>query len=156
MKLAWMTCVFLLLQDEIPFKAEEEFEIKLQFEFKERPRSGANTIELDRTMKEYERSQTSIPLPYLFLNLRVLKQGADEVRIRVFENGMKSVSGKKFNSTTLFKLDLGFTDDIKDRVGAYEYEIVFLSQDKDPVSKITIYFEEDGTYLVNGQIRGKI
>ena len=58
--------------------------------------------------------------------------------------------------STVLKLDLGFTDDIKDRVGAYEYTVFFLNEDKDQVSKIVIYFEKDGTYLVNGETRGKI
>jgi hypothetical protein len=74
----------------------------------------------------------------------------------VTENGGKNVFNKKFDPSTIIKLELGFTDDIKDRVGAYEYTVVFLDEDKDPVSRIVIYFEKDGTYLVNGQNRGKI
>ena len=132
------------------------FEVKFNFEFKERPRGNPNKVLLDATDQQMERHRGSGPLPYLFLNLRVLKQNPDETRIRVFENGRRSIQAKKFDTNTVLKLDMGFTDDIKDRVGAYEYEIILLSEDKTSTSRITIYFEEDGTYLVNGEIRGKI
>lgn len=134
----------------------EEFEIKLNFEFKDRPQRDPNKIELDQTRKEYERTRPSGPLPYLYLNLKVLKQSPEEVRIRIIENGNKTVLNKKFDMNTVLKLDMGFTDDIKDRVSAYEYTVYYLTQDKNPVSKVVIYFEEDGTYLVNGQKRGKL
>jgi hypothetical protein len=54
------------------------------------------------------------------------------------------------------KLELGFTDDIKDHVGPYEFTILLLDDGKQPVSRVVIYFKSDGTYLVNGQMRGKI
>jgi hypothetical protein len=56
----------------------------------------------------------------------------------------------------LIKLDMGFTDDIKDQVAANQYIILFLSKDKTPLSKIEILFQRDGTYLVNGEKRGKV
>jgi hypothetical protein len=145
-----------LAQDSVPFKPTEEFEVKFNFEFKERPRTNANKVLLDATQKEADRSRGSGPLPYLFLNFRVLTQTNGEARIRVFENGRRSIQAKKFDTKTVVKLDLGFTDDIKDRIGPYEYEIVLLSEEKAPVSKVVIYFEKDGTYLVNGEVRGKI
>jgi len=140
----------------VPFKPTDEFEIKLKFEFKDRPRSSANRVYTYQDPNAHERSHSVGPLPYLYLNLKVLKQRTEEVRIRILQNGDKQVFNKKFDMNTVLALDLGFTDDIKDRVGPYEYNIFFLTQDKDPVSKVIIYFDEDGTYRVNGQVRGKL
>lgn len=145
-----------LLQDNTPLKPMDEFEVKLNFEFKERTRVDANHVDLNQTQKEYERSRGSGPLPYLYCNVRVLKPVEGEVRFRVFENGTKIVMSKKFDPATVLKLDLGFTDDIKDRVSAYEYSIYYLNAKKESMSKIVIFFQEDGTYLVNGQVRGKL
>jgi hypothetical protein len=156
MTLKALVCVLMLVQGAVPFKPNEEFEVKFNFEFKERQRDNANKVLLDATRKEVERSRGSGPLPYLFLNFRVLKQDNGEERIRVFENGRRTIQAKKFDTNTVLKLDLGFTDDIKDRIGPYEYEIVLLSDKKDAVSRVVIFFEEDGTYLVNGEVRGKI
>ena len=145
------------IQDPIPYKPAEEFDLKLNFEFKDRS-SGrdANKIDMDMSPKEYQKKNSTGVLPYLHLNLRVLTLQANEMRVKVIENGNRNVLNKKFDPSTVLKLDCGFTDDIKDRVGPYEYTVVFLNEDKDPVSRIVIYFEKDGTYLVNGQNRGKI
>jgi len=150
-------CIALLFsQDQVPYKANEDFEIKLNFEFKERVRTEANRVDLNQSAREYERSRGSGPLPYLYLNVRILKLYPEELKMRVVKNGDKVVYNKKFDLSTLVKLDLGFTDDIKDRVSAYEYTILFVNEKKEPTSKIVIYFHEDGTYLVNGQVRGKL
>jgi hypothetical protein len=155
--LTLMILSLLLLQEEVPYKPSEEFDLKMNFEFKDRGVDrDVNKIEMDLTLKEYERKRASGLLPYLYLNLKVLKQQPDEVRVKVIENHTKNVLNKKFDASTVLKLDLGFTDDIKDHVGAYEYTVIFLNGDKDPVSRIVIYFEQDGTYKVNDQVRGKI
>jgi len=154
-----MLLIFLasmLVQDAVPYKPNEEFELKLNFEFKERPRSDPNKVELDQTRKEHERSQGSGPLPYLFLNFKLLKQHTNEIRLRVIENKSEAVLNKKIDTNTVVKLELGFTDDIKDHVGAYEFWILLLDENKTPVSRVVIFFQSDGTYLVNGQMRGKI
>lgn len=149
--------VSFLIQKDVPYKPMEEFDLKLNFEFKDRGADrNPNRIEMDVTNREVEKNKVSGPLPYLFLNLKVLTLQSNEVRVRVIENGNKPVMNKKFDANTVLKLDLGFTDDIKDRVGAYEYTVLFLDGDKNAVSRIVIYFEKDGTYMVNGQNRGKI
>ena len=149
--------VGLFMQEQIPYKPAEEFDLKLNFEFKDRSAErNPNRIEMDLTNREVEKNRVTGPLPYLFINLKILEQQSNEIRVKIIENGTKNVLSKKFDATTILKLDLGFTDDIKDRVGAYEYAVIFLDGDKEPVSRIVIYFEKDGTYLVNGQNRGKI
>ena len=90
------------------------------------------------------------------LNVKVLKPAPEEVRIRVVENGTRIALNKKFDMNTVLILDIGYTDDIKDRVKAYEYTVYYLTADKKPVSKVVIYFDEDGTYFVNNEKRGKI
>lgn len=156
MKLICLLLFFLLQEDQTPFKPREEFEIKLDFEFRDRPLGSANSIELSQTQREYQRSRAVGPLPYLYLNLRVLKQTPEEVRIRVIENGVRTALNKKFDMNAVLKLDMGYTDDIKDRIKAYEYTVYYLNADKKPISKVVIYFDEDGTYFVNSEKRGKI
>ena len=94
--------------------------------------------------------------PYLYLHLKVLKAIPEEVRIKVVKNNSQVLLARKFDPNVVLKLDLGFTDDIKDRVTAYQYLITFLTKEKSELSKIEIFFENDGTYLVNGEKRGKL
>jgi hypothetical protein len=153
MKLIWVTLFSLFfLQHEPPYKSNEEFELKLDLQFKQRPRVDPNTIELEkRTLPT-----SGMNAPYLYINLRVLKASPDEVRVKVIRNKSETLLSRKFDPQVMVKLDLGFTDDIKDGISAHHYIVTFLSKDKHPLSKIEILFESDGTYLVNGEKRGKI
>ena len=141
-----------LLQDAIPFKSNEEFELKLDLQFKQRPNVSSTTIELGKRST----SSAGMHAPYLYLHLRVVQPHPEEVRIKVIDNKGGSLLSRKFDPTIVVKLDLGFVDDIKDRATAHQYFVTFLSKEKTPISQIEIFFEEDGTYLVNGEKRGKL
>jgi hypothetical protein len=153
MKLCYILFFALLLpQDQIPFKSNDEFELKLQLEFKKRPMQDMNTIELERRSVP---STGGMPAPYLHINLKVLKVISEEVRVKVTKNPDDILLFRKFNPNEIIKLDLGFTDDIKDRATSHHFIVTYLSKEKKPLSKIEIFFEEDGSYLVNGEKRGK-
>ncbi len=111
-----------------------------------------NTIDLERHPQP---SNGGMPAPYLHINLRILKIIPEEVRVKVTKSPNETLLFKKFDPNVVIKLDLGFTDDIKDRVSSHQYIVTYLSKEKMPLSKIEIFFEEDGTYLVNGEKRGK-
>src|SRR5688572_12261149 len=152
MKLLWVGIISIFLfQDQAPYKSNDEFELKLDLQFKQRPRSETK-VELDtRTLPT-----SGMNAPYLYLNLKVVKVVPEEIRIKVLKNNTETLLARKFDPNVVIKLDLGFTDDIKDRVTAYQYLITFLSKEKSVLSRIEIFFETDGTYLVNGEKRGKI
>lgn len=145
-------CLMFLIQDQLPYKANDEFELKLDLQFKKRPETGANTIDLEkRTLPS-----AGMNAPYLYINLRVLKPVQEEVRVKVEKNDRQTILSRKFDPSVVIKLDLGFTDDIKDHVAANHYIVTFLTKDRTPLSRIEIFFEKDGTYIVNGEKRGKV
>jgi hypothetical protein len=145
---------FSLIQ-EIPVKPKDEFEIKLDYQFKNRPTQDLNSVHLDETRKEYERRTSTTPLPFLTLNIKMLKLSENEVKLRVTNNLTAHVVNKKVEEGTVVPLLLGFTDDVKDRVTANKYILTLMSPKKSETSKIEILVEEDGTFLVNGEKRGK-
>ena len=153
MKIVWI-CILsaFLLQDPIPYKANDEFELKLDLQFKKRPPPDLNKVDLEkRTLPT-----SGMNGPYLYIDLKVIKPIAEEYRVKVIKNERDLLLSKKFDPSTVIKLDLGFTDDIKDHISPHHYMITFFSKDKDPLSRIEIFFEKDGTYIVNGEKRGKI
>jgi len=153
MKFLWVLSVAIFLfQDETPYKSNDEFELKLDLQFKQRPKDDYNKIEMDRRTLP----TSGMNAPYLYLNLKVLKAVPEEVRVKVVKNSSEPLLSRKFDPNVVLKLDLGFTDDIKDRVEAHQYVVTFLSKNKDELSRIEIFFEKDGTFLVNGEKRGKI
>lgn len=80
-----------------------------------------------------------------------------EDRIKISDSNRRTMLNKKVTENDAFNLDLGFTDDMKDRTSPHEYFVHFLSADKKTiVSRILIDVGEDGTFTVNGEKRGKL
>jgi hypothetical protein len=94
-------------------------------------------------------------LPYLDIKLRLVKLQPEEVRLRIVNNKGESVFGRKIKEGDVAPINMGFTDDIKDRVSAHEYTATFLTADRRETSRIVITVNKDGTFLVNNEKRGK-
>lgn len=151
MKIALFSLLFLILQEDVPFKPNDQFAINLDFQFKTRY-VNPSVVSLDPS----QRTTTGGVLPYLFLSINVLKLAEDEVRVRIENSNGQVVLSRKAAEGMVAKLDLGFMDDIKDRVTPHAYQVYFVSKDKLVRSRILISFDEDGTYTVNGEKRGKL
>ena len=138
-------------EQETPFKPKEEFDIGIDLKFKQRPADDPNTV---RLADQPRRSSGSL-LPYLNLKITFLKLNPEEVRYRVENNLERRVVEKKIQKTPIIILDAGFTDDIKANLRPSEYVITLASSQKADQSKILIQIEKDGSFLVNGEKRGK-
>jgi hypothetical protein len=155
MKLVWLLFSVFLVQEQVPFKPKDQFEIDLDFKFRQRPPRESNVVLLDEASADLGRNGASL-LPYLYLNVKVLKLQEEEIKLRV-ENGKgENLWNRKAEIGVSARLDLGFTDDIKDRVSSHEYVLYFLTKDKKRISRIVIFFDKDGTYFVNDERRGKL
>ena len=149
--------LILSLQEPVPpLKAAEEFKLELEYSFKTRPSADNTYIDLTETVAEKEkRTQGTSPLPYLVVHLSFSKLSDREVRVRCTDNNKKNRLSKKAELGQIYSLDMGFTEDMKDRVTAYEYSFILQDSDKNESSQIVLRVEEDGTFLVNGVRRGK-
>jgi hypothetical protein len=151
-----MKLFFLLLlipfQDNTPFKAKDEFELKMDYQFRQRANDDGKVLDYREV-----RPKASGPLPYLTLDLRILKMNDGEERIRIYDNKSTYNLTKKLKDDLVVKLDLGYTDDIKDRVTSHEYVVLLMAEkSKQAISKIVIHVEEDGSFIVNGEERGRL
>lgn len=140
---------------EVPFKPKEEFEVKLNYDFKQRPAAEFNTVRFGESAREYQERVTSSVLPYLILNITPLVLREEKMRVRIATNLQDKTLTKKAGLRSPITLDLGFTDDMKDRVTPHEYILTFIASDKTPVDRIIIRIEEDGSFYVNNEKRGK-
>lgn len=156
MKILISLFLFAFTLQETPFKAKEEFEIKLDYKFKQRSAdASAKSVYMDETNAERDRRTSTALLPFLVLNVKMLKLPLAESRVKIGTNLNARVVTRKVSEGTTIPIEVGFTDDAKDRVSAHHYTLTFLSADKTEINKITIFIEEDGTFLVNGEKRGK-
>lgn len=147
--------VWVFIQPEVPLKADEEFECKLNLSFKSRDSAGQPDVNYVETISERDKRLSGSPLPYLKLKLKFLVLKPEEVRMQALAAG-SLLRGKKIEVGEEIDLDLGFTSDIKDGIIPKEYVVLLLSKDRKSVSQITISFTKEGDYLVNGVKRGRI
>jgi hypothetical protein len=145
--------IILLLQDQITQKPNREFEITTKYELRKKPGPEANQVVFDRS-EDSKRSNDSDMLPYLTLNIKIKKWAPGVAQIKITDSSGKIFLKKKPSDDGQYSLDMGFVDDMKDKVTSGKFLVAFLKEKK-MVEQITIEVEEDGTFLVNGEKRGK-
>lgn len=149
---------------EIPFKAAEDYEFELKLEFRPKPTLEVEPdvghivykMKSDNASVIEANKQTYDPttLPYALMVIRPLKLSEGEERVLVVDNLDNRLYNRKASLDTPIEFEMGFTDDLKDHISAYRFEVVFSSKRKE-ASRITLYFDKDGNLIMNDEIRGK-
>ncbi len=147
--------VALLFQDDVPYKAEDEFIVSFELSFRKRTDVNADFVTVQLQKTPLDRTDNS-PLPHLSARLEVLKQLPEEVKIKVVRDNEIQVAKRKIEPGVKINLFAGFVDDIKDQVSGYKHTVYFLSKKGDVLRKIVIEFDEEGFYLVNEKKKGKL
>jgi hypothetical protein len=140
-------------QGVVPQKPASEYEVIIDFKFQDRPPGDPYKAKFDLT--DEEKKKTAGLLPYLKLQIKLLKLGSEELKVKVINNKGNLVLNRKASLDKSINLDLGFIDDVKDRVRPHEFTVLFYSDSKSPVSQIQLIVLEDGTFLVNDEKKGK-
>lgn len=148
-------CFFPLLQSgEVPFLNDENFEYELDYSFKARP--APERDKLDMHSGEIVLHDLT-PLPYVKMTFKLLVRDDDYFRYRVVnDDGILLKSRKIKDDVTVLDIDMGYSDDIKDRVSTHIFQVLLTGKDKTIKSRIKVYFDEDGTMFINEIKRGKI
>jgi hypothetical protein len=141
-------------QQQVPYKPFNEFELNIDYIFKEQDPIDRQKVILAQSGGENSRKAIGT-MPYLLVELKILTVTDDEVRVRVLNGTGELVFNRKVAAGTLLKLDWGFTEDIKDKITNNEFTVFFNDNDKKSVSKIHLTILEDGIFLVNEEKRGK-
>ncbi|HEU5289227.1 MAG TPA: hypothetical protein VFU05_01210 [Cyclobacteriaceae bacterium] len=155
MIIPFLILFFFNLQEEVPFKPKEDFEIKFDLTFKVRT-TDDKAVYLNETRAEHEKRTSATPLPFLKLLVKVKRLQQEEIKLKVIRDDKNTLFSKKTEPDMEFKLEVGFTDDLKDQVSGYRHVIQFLSSKKEVLSRIVIEFDKDGNYFVNGEKRGRV
>lgn len=142
-------------QEAVPYKPANEYEVIIDYKFQDRPAIDRTTVEYDVSTDERNRKAIAGPLPYLKLQLKLLKLSDDEVKVRVINSNGNLVFNRKATEGTIIKLEIGFIDDVKDRVSPYEFTAFLYSDSRKTTSQIHLLIMEDGTFMVNEEKKGK-
>jgi len=142
-------------QEEVPYKPASEFELKIDYKFQERAGVDRYKADYDVGADNKKNRSGSGPLPYLKLELKLLQLGSDEVKVRIVNSDGHLILNRKVTPGMLIKLDVGFIDDVKDRISPHEFTASLYSDSKKATSQIKLLIMEDGTFLVNEEKKGK-
>jgi hypothetical protein len=148
----FLSLLLIFLQDQVPLKVSREFEVAAKYELKKKPAPDTPLIVLDQNVER--RSSDHDLLPYLTVNLKIKRWAGGVTQIRIIDIQGKTYLKKKPSEEGTYSLDMGFVDDMKDKVAPAKFFVTFLKEKK-AIEQITIEVEPDGTFLVNGEKRGK-
>lgn len=147
-----LLCQWIYPQEEVPYKSIDDFEVVLDYKFRERPPVDKPAYQAPGTGVK----TSTGPLPYLKTDIKIKNLHPAVRKYKIVNSAGANISTKKISSADVITIDWGFTEDVKDRLVAYEYTIQFLDDDKMPVERIQLTMEEDGTFIVNTEKRGKL
>ena len=135
-------------QQEISFKAANEYEIKIDLSF--RKRDAINGEVFDAGGSRIKTKDQAIA--FLAMSFKLLKSN-NETRIRILK-GEKGTA-KKIKVNEVEKIEVGFIEDLKFNPEPSLLTLLLMNDQKEGISKIILAIEPDGTFLVNGEKRGK-
>lgn len=145
-----------LFQDDVPYRAEEDFNVQFEFAFRKRGDPNAEDLVLSQVAtSSYDRNDPS-PLPHLKVTLEVLRKDSLEVKFRIVQDNSINFAKRKIELGTKVTVFSAFVDDIKDKIEGYQHTVYFLDKGGTKLNKIVIDFDEDGFYFINGKKKGKI
>ena len=93
-------------------------------------------------------------LPYLLVTVTILNVKPEEVKFKCEANA-KTVFNRKVGKSSSYIIDMGYIDDIKDGLSPNDFNLFAVSPEKESLNRIHMKIEKDGTFLVNGEKRGK-
>jgi hypothetical protein len=141
---------------EIPYKPEQEYTIRLDLKFLSRSSVNTTEVKVSESREDYLKRTHTFQLPHLTLYITIKETNQGEVRMKILRDGRVHTNNKRIELGKEFKLEVGYTDDAKDKVSGYNHTLLFLDASKKEVNKIVISIEENGDYRINGEMRGRL
>lgn len=153
MKIFFILLLFVGLQDDVPYKPDDEFQVSIDLKFKTKEsKYGLSTYNqngdrIDRV------SET--PLPFLNVSVAQFKVQSDEVKVVAYDSKGKSLTKKNVSADLELHFEMGFVDDLKKGAPNNQIFIYFLSEEKNKLRKITFSVTPTGVFEVNGKWHGQ-
>jgi len=139
-------------QQEIPYKASDEFLVKINLQFKEKTSEyNNNTFSGSGERLDKSKGQKA----FLEVLVTQLKIREDEVRITAVDSNGKELLRRKVSPVPELKFPMGFVEDLKAKSNGEGITVYFLSADKKKLRKIVFGVQPDGVFQVNGQWHGQ-
>ncbi|MEM6524427.1 MAG: hypothetical protein AAF693_11565 [Bacteroidota bacterium] len=139
-------------QDPIPYEPKENFRFELDYTFKTRPPPDTDKV----SFVESNTPRGSQVLPYLKVKFEFSDFDVKYFKYKVQNYSGSIIKTRKIRLPESYVLDMGFSDDLKDRITSHKYSIYFYEKSKKAISKIDIEVAENGDLFLNGEFHGRI
>ena len=149
--LFFLLFVSVVWQEVVPYKPSNEYEVVIDFKFQDRPPDQQKAV---YDVSEEKKKTTGL-LPYLRLQVKLLKLNSEEIKVKVVNSKGDVMYNRKASIEAPIDLDIGFIDDVKDGVSPHEFTVLLYSNSKKTISQIKMVVMEDGTFMVNNTRKGK-
>ena len=136
---------------EIPFRSKEGYTLELDYDFRKKPPPPANTIQMDDIIKPKVRGIQ----PYITVFLSIHDLGQGEHRVRIHEFPDKHTNRFRLKGKPL-EIELGFADELKSGEVNNRFIMLVENKDKEFLNRIEILIKEDGTFMLNDAVNGKL
>jgi len=153
MKVFLFLLLFVGLQEDVPYKPDDEFLVNIDLSFRNKEsKYGLSTYNqngerLDRV------SET--PLAFLTVSVTQFKVQSDEAKVLCFDSREKLLSKKNVSADLVLHFDMGFVDELKKGSPGSQIIIYFQSEEKKKLRKITFAVTATGVFEVNGKWHGQ-
>lgn len=138
-----------LWQESTPFKPADEYGFTLNYEFRNKAVSDRFKVDWSNQLQYSDGT-----LPFATITIKPLKLSQDEERVKIITNLGNRIYSRKAAVDNDIVIEMGFTDDLKDHIDVFEYDVIFFSGRKE-TSRINLFVDRDGNFLINGEKRGK-
>ena len=136
---------------EIPYMADSVYQFELDYKFQNKPEPENENLLYHQSQKAGKTM-----LPFVAVNLEFFHLPENAHRIRIITGNGDTKQSHRLKKTSKFNVELGFADDIKDRVSAHTFFIFLETKKKQRLSKIKISISEEGDFYLNDELFGKI
>ncbi|UII31334.1 hypothetical protein LVD17_23870 [Fulvivirga ulvae] len=138
-------------QDIVPFRSDSTYNFELDYNFKTKPAPPHGEI----SYTEYY-DKSSDMLPYVSIKISLLGLSENDFRVKVVNNQGNQVYSRKMKLPMEFDVELGFAEDLKEKLVPHLYYVYFFDKERNLHSRITIEVTETGDFLLNDKIYGKL
>lgn len=150
--------IFLLIRaitlgvsQDIPYRNDSTYKLELKMEFKTPEAADVNQVKPGQIFT----NNSGIEL-YVNIKLKLLKLIEGDYKLKVVTNKGKAVLITKLKKPDDYLIKLGSVKDVKERKSAHLYTAQFYNKEKKLLSRITIEIKENGDFMVNSKLFGKI
>jgi hypothetical protein len=136
---------------ELPLRADSAYEVEIAYSFKRRDAPLKDVVYVDKVVSQSNQSEA-----FLALQIQLLLQPA-ETRLRLVDSRGSVIIQRKLKLPhDLIEISMGFVNDLKRHKEGVTFTLEVLDAKKAGLNRIVFQVTENGDFLVNEKVFGKL